>query len=205
MASVHTLRRKSLRIACIRQRHVRCFLFRQHQEACSKGIPHFAHVFEPQLPRVYRLARGQQARQTIVVNQQVAQRGANVEADGAEIAELRVDRLQAVIGDEDRAAVKSPCSSAAAWVKKRCFSPATAMRSTTLDRQCASGLDIPIEQHAASEATGVADSFGIVLWALENADVFNPAFDVTPAALISGWVLDTGVETYSASRPSAAK
>ncbi|MEE6802032.1 S-methyl-5-thioribose-1-phosphate isomerase, partial [Escherichia coli O8:H10] len=25
--------------------------------------------------------------------------------------------------------------------------------------------------------------------------VYNPAFDVTPAALISGWVLDTGVVT----------
>ncbi|WP_312632015.1 S-methyl-5-thioribose-1-phosphate isomerase [Pantoea piersonii] len=63
---------------------------------------------------------------------------------------------------------------------------------TTLDRQCASGRDIPVEQRAASEVTGVAGSFGSVRWAPEAAAVYNPAFDVTPAALISGWVLDTG-------------
>ena len=35
----------------------------------------------------------------------------------------------------------------------------------------------------------------LVLRAPENAQVYNPAFDVTPASLISGWVLDTGVVT----------
>lgn len=66
---------------------------------------------------------------------------------------------------------------------------------TTLDRQCPNGDAIPIEQRAASEVTGVAGSFGSVQWAPESAAVCNPAFDVTPAALISGWVLDTGVVT----------
>ncbi|UVC30216.1 S-methyl-5-thioribose-1-phosphate isomerase [Pantoea sp. SOD02] len=66
---------------------------------------------------------------------------------------------------------------------------------TTLDRQCPNGDAIPIEQRAASEVTGVSGSFGSVQWAPENAAVYNPAFDVTPAALISGWVLDTGVVT----------
>lgn len=66
---------------------------------------------------------------------------------------------------------------------------------TTLDRQCPNGDAIPIEQRAASEVTGVAGSFGSVQWAPESAAVYNPAFDVTPAALISGWVLDTGVVT----------
>ncbi|MDO6409257.1 S-methyl-5-thioribose-1-phosphate isomerase [Pantoea phytobeneficialis] len=66
---------------------------------------------------------------------------------------------------------------------------------TTLDRLCPNGDAIPIEQRAASEVTGVAGSFGSVQWAPENAAVYNPAFDVTPAALISGWVLDTGVVT----------
>ena len=66
---------------------------------------------------------------------------------------------------------------------------------TTLDRLCPNGAAIPIEQRAASEVTGVAGSFGNVQWAPENAAVYNPAFDVTPAALISGWVLDTGVVT----------
>lgn len=66
---------------------------------------------------------------------------------------------------------------------------------TTLDRGCPDGDAIPIEQRAAEEVTGVAGSFGAVQWAPENVRVYNPAFDVTPAALISGWVLDTGVVT----------
>ena len=66
---------------------------------------------------------------------------------------------------------------------------------TTLDRGCPDGDAIPIEQRAATEVTGVAGSFGAVQWAPEIVRVYNPAFDVTPAALISGWVLDTGVVT----------
>ncbi|MCL6746708.1 S-methyl-5-thioribose-1-phosphate isomerase [Kosakonia sp. R1.Fl] len=66
---------------------------------------------------------------------------------------------------------------------------------TTLDPHCPNGDAIPIEQRAAAEVTGVAGSFGAVNWAPENARVYNPAFDVTPAALISGWVLDSGVVT----------
>ena len=64
---------------------------------------------------------------------------------------------------------------------------------TTLDPHCPNGDAIPIEQRSAGEVTGVAGSFGEVQWAPENAQVYNPAFDVTPAALISGWVLDSGV------------
>jgi methylthioribose-1-phosphate isomerase len=66
---------------------------------------------------------------------------------------------------------------------------------TTLDPNCPNGEAIPIEQRAAAEVTGVAGSFGAVQWAPDNAQVYNPAFDVTPAALISGWVLDSGVVT----------
>lgn len=66
---------------------------------------------------------------------------------------------------------------------------------TTLDVYCPSGDAIPIEQRTAREVTGVAGSFGEVQWAPLNAQVYNPAFDVTPAALISGWVLDSGVVT----------
>lgn len=66
---------------------------------------------------------------------------------------------------------------------------------TTLDRHCPNGAAIPIEQRAAAEVTGVAGSFGAVQWAPKQAAVYNPAFDVTPAALVSGWVLDSGVVT----------
>jgi len=66
---------------------------------------------------------------------------------------------------------------------------------TTHDPHCPNGAAIPIEQRAASEVTGVSGSFGSVQWAPLDAQVYNPAFDVTPAELISGWVLDVGVVT----------
>jgi methylthioribose-1-phosphate isomerase len=66
---------------------------------------------------------------------------------------------------------------------------------TTHDPHCPNGQAIPIEQRAASEVTGVAGSFGACQWAPDHAPVYNPAFDVTPAALISGWILDCGVIT----------
>jgi len=66
---------------------------------------------------------------------------------------------------------------------------------TTHDPACADGAAIPIEQRDGGEVTGVSGGFGSCRWAPENADVYNPAFDVTPAALISAWVLDTGIIT----------
>lgn len=64
---------------------------------------------------------------------------------------------------------------------------------TTVDAHCPNGSAIPIEQRAADEVRGVSGAFGQTLWAPEQAPVFNPAFDVTPASLVSGWVLDSGV------------
>ncbi|MFE8100010.1 S-methyl-5-thioribose-1-phosphate isomerase [Brenneria goodwinii] len=69
---------------------------------------------------------------------------------------------------------------------------------TTHDPACPDGNAIPIEQRAAAEVTGVSGRFGHCRWAPENAPVYNPAFDVTPAALISGWVLDNGIVTPQA-------
>ncbi len=59
-----------------------------------------------------------------------------------------------------------------------------------LDRHCPNGAAIPIEQRAAAEVTGVAGSFGAGTVGADGAAVYNPAFDVTPAGLVSGWVLD---------------
>jgi methylthioribose-1-phosphate isomerase len=64
---------------------------------------------------------------------------------------------------------------------------------TTLDTKTTCGDDIKIEQRNANEVRGVSGSFGEALWAPTNAHVYNPAFDVTPAKLVTGWVLDTGV------------
>ncbi|MCP1313465.1 MULTISPECIES: S-methyl-5-thioribose-1-phosphate isomerase [unclassified Halomonas] len=69
---------------------------------------------------------------------------------------------------------------------------------TTVDAACATGAEIPIEQRDGAEVRGVAGAFGEVSWAPAEAPVWNPAFDVTPAALVTGWVLDTGVFDQSA-------
>jgi len=74
---------------------------------------------------------------------------------------------------------------------------------TTLDVNTACGADIEIEQRNSNEVRGVSGSFGEALWAPTSAQVYNPAFDVTPATLITGWVLDTGV--YSLQEVQAGK
>lgn len=56
---------------------------------------------------------------------------------------------------------------------------------TTVDLACPTGDDIPIEQRQAVEVSGDAAPAGVSAW--------NPAFDVTPAALVSALVLDSGV------------
>jgi methylthioribose-1-phosphate isomerase len=61
---------------------------------------------------------------------------------------------------------------------------------STVDLACASGEAIPIEERAADEVRGRP---GQLRWAPGDAPVFNPAFDVTPVALIESLVLDRGV------------
>jgi methylthioribose-1-phosphate isomerase len=61
--------------------------------------------------------------------------------------------------------------------------------SSTVDRQTATGEDIIIEERDADE---VRRGFG-VLTAPENARVLSPAFDVTPAELITAIITDRGV------------
>ncbi|MBT8120712.1 MAG: S-methyl-5-thioribose-1-phosphate isomerase [Gammaproteobacteria bacterium] len=64
---------------------------------------------------------------------------------------------------------------------------------TTIDPDCASGDLIPIEQRDAAEVRGANGSFGDCCWAPVDAPAYNPAFDVTPAALVTGWILDSGI------------
>lgn len=64
---------------------------------------------------------------------------------------------------------------------------------TTVDPICTSGANIPIEQRVAGEVRG----FGSLEWAPSNSPVYNPAFDVTPAHLVTGWILDKGIYNQS--------
>ncbi|SFG39732.1 methylthioribose-1-phosphate isomerase [Desulfotomaculum arcticum] len=60
---------------------------------------------------------------------------------------------------------------------------------STIDFNLASGKDIPIEERAAGEIT----HFAGIRVAPEGVGVWNPAFDVTPARLISAIITDRGV------------
>jgi methylthioribose-1-phosphate isomerase len=61
--------------------------------------------------------------------------------------------------------------------------------SSTFDRACPSGAEIPIEARPPAEVRGYRDR----PVAPEGVAAWNPAFDVTPAALIAGWVTERGV------------
>jgi methylthioribose-1-phosphate isomerase len=66
---------------------------------------------------------------------------------------------------------------------------------TTVDVNCAHGGDIPVEERRPEEVRGAKGAFGTVEWSMKDAPVWNPAFDVTPADLVTAWVLDKGVFT----------
>jgi methylthioribose-1-phosphate isomerase len=70
--------------------------------------------------------------------------------------------------------------------------------ASTIDWQCANGADIPIEERAGDELRHVAGMGahgkpGSVTLAPETTAVANPAFDVTPAALITGIITERGI------------
>jgi methylthioribose-1-phosphate isomerase len=68
---------------------------------------------------------------------------------------------------------------------------------STIDLGVAHGDAIPIEQRDAAEVTG----YGGVRWAAEGVSVANPAFDVTPAELVTALITEKGVTE----KPDAAK
>ena len=71
---------------------------------------------------------------------------------------------------------------------------------STRDTAMATGAQIVVEQRAAAEVTG----FGGVATAPAGTAVFNPAFDVTPADLVTAVVTENGV-VYGISQPHATQ
>jgi methylthioribose-1-phosphate isomerase len=61
--------------------------------------------------------------------------------------------------------------------------------TSSIDLECSDGRQIPIEERPAEEVT----HFRGTRVAPENVSVFNPAFDVTPAELVSGIITEEGV------------
>jgi len=63
---------------------------------------------------------------------------------------------------------------------------------STIDLQTKSGADSPIEQRNVQEVTTIHGSHPV---APTGVSVYNPAFDVTPAELVSGIITERGVFT----------
>ena len=61
---------------------------------------------------------------------------------------------------------------------------------STIDLNTKTGADIPIEQRHPLEVTAIHGSHPV---APDGVEVFNPAFDVTPADLITGIITERGV------------
>lgn len=59
---------------------------------------------------------------------------------------------------------------------------------STFDPGCADGAHIPIEHRDAREVGG----FGEMRWSPEGLEAYNPAFDVTPASLITALITERG-------------
>jgi len=64
---------------------------------------------------------------------------------------------------------------------------------TTVDSNCPTGDEIAIEYRNAAEVKGASGSFGHVTWSPEASPAYNPAFDVTPAELVTAFILDSGI------------
>jgi methylthioribose-1-phosphate isomerase len=60
---------------------------------------------------------------------------------------------------------------------------------STIDRSLAEGSAIPIEERPAEEVLG----YGECRWAPRGVKVRNPAFDVTPAGLVTGLITEKGI------------
>lgn len=61
--------------------------------------------------------------------------------------------------------------------------------TSSIDLDCATGAAIPIEERPTKEVTHIGNK----RVATEGINIFNPAFDVTPAELVTGIVTEAGV------------
>lgn len=114
--------------------------------------------------------------------------------DNAAAAVLSTGRIDAVVVGTDRVAANGDTANkigtlGLAILARHYKVPFyVAMPLSTLDPRCPNGSGIPIEQRSTDEVRGHAG----VVWAADVA-IENPAFDVTPAELVTAWFTEAGV------------
>lgn len=105
---------------------------------------------------------------------------------------MQQGRVQAVVTGADRIAANGDAANkigtyaVAALAKAHDIPFYIAAPTSTIDANIVNGTKIPIEEREAEEVT---NGFGRAT-APEGVNVYNPAFDVTPAELISGWITE---------------
>jgi methylthioribose-1-phosphate isomerase len=115
--------------------------------------------------------------------------------EGAAAALMREGRVKWVIVGADRVAANGDAANKIGTYALSVLARHHGVRlmvvapTSTIDRDAADGTVIPIEQRAADEVLGCA---GRPI-AAAGVDAWNPAFDVTPAALIDALVTERGV------------
>jgi methylthioribose-1-phosphate isomerase len=108
---------------------------------------------------------------------------------------MREGRIQMVVVGADRIAANGDAAnkigtySVAVLAKAHNIPFYVAAPASTFDLSIASGAEIPIEQRSRDE---IAAGFGRVT-VPDGVQVYNPAFDVTPAELIAGIITEHGV------------
>jgi len=108
---------------------------------------------------------------------------------------MKEDRVQTVITGADRIAANGDAANKIGTYSVALLAQAhgipfyVAAPSSTFDLSLESGEQIPIELRAAEEIT---DSFG-QRTAPDDVDVYNPAFDVTPAEAITAIITERGL------------
>jgi len=64
---------------------------------------------------------------------------------------------------------------------------------TTVDSCLENGSGIPVEERSPEEVRGFVHPEKTFAWAADTCQTYNPAFDVTPAELITAWVTEAGI------------
>ncbi|HEY8394090.1 MAG TPA: S-methyl-5-thioribose-1-phosphate isomerase [Thermaerobacter sp.] len=115
--------------------------------------------------------------------------------DGAAASLMRAGRVDAVLVGADRIAANGDTANKigtymlAVLARHHGIPFYVVAPWSTVDPGLPSGADIPIEERNPQEVTGYGES----RWAPEASPVANPAFDVTPAELITAIITDRGV------------
>ena len=103
--------------------------------------------------------------------------------------------IQMVITGADRIAANGDSANKIGTYGIACFAQQhgvpfyVAAPSTTFDFEVPSGAEIPIEERSADEVWRISADNPVP----EGIKVRNPAFDVTPAGMIKGWITEKGI------------